>query len=96
MLLDFDEQQLRASLATWQEALNMRRPALAGPSSKDHADSLARVDQTLAGCLAVLQACTSADEDIGAMRSLQDELQELRQWIRETRCALDVIAHAQR
>lgn len=94
MLLHLDDKQLRSSLAVWREALAVGRPALQGCGASEQADSLARLDHMLAGCLAVLHSCTSADGDTEAMRPLLEELEALQEWIAEGRCALDIMNHS--
>lgn len=94
MLLNLDDQQLRSSLAVWREALAVGRPALQGHGTTEQADSLARLDHMLAGCLAVLRSCTSADGDTETMRPLLEEVEALRTWIAEGRCALDLMKHS--
>lgn len=91
MLLNLNDSQIRSSLAVWREALAVGRPALRGGGPSEQADSLARLDHMLAGCLAVLQSCTSADGDTEAMRPLLEELEALRAWVAEGRCALDMM-----
>ena len=91
MLLNLDDQQLRSSLAVWREVLAVGRPALQGPGASEQADSLGRLDHMLAGCLAVLHSCTPADADTEAIRPLLEEVEALREWIAEGRCALDMM-----
>lgn len=93
MRLNLDDKQLRSSLAVWRDALAMGRPALQGHGTIGQADSLARLDHMLAGCLAVLRSCTSADGDTETMRPLLEEVESLRAWIAEGRCALDLMNH---
>lgn len=96
MLLNLDDKQLRSSLAVWREALAEGRPALKGRSASEQADSLARLDHMLAGCLSVLHWCTSADADADtdAMGPLLEELEAMREWIAEGRCALDMMTQS--
>ena len=91
MLLNLDDHQLRTSLAVWREALAVGRPARQGRGMSEQADSLARLEHMLAGSLAVLRSCTPADGDTEAMRPLMEELEALREWIAEGRCALDMM-----
>lgn len=94
MLLNLDDQQLRSSLAVWRETLAVGRPALHGRGASEQADSLARLDHMLAGCLAVLHSCTCAEGDTEAMRILLQEIEALREWIAEGRCALDMMTQS--
>lgn len=94
MLLNLDDKQLRSSLAVWREALAEGRPALQGRGVSEQADSLARLDHMLAGCLSVLHWCTSADGDTDAIRPLLEELEAMREWIAEGRCALDMMTQS--
>lgn len=94
MLLKLDEQQLRSSLAVWREALAAGRRALQGRGVSEQVASLARLDHMLEGCLAVLHSCTSADGDTEAMRPLLEELEALRAWMAEGRCALDIMTQS--
>lgn len=95
MLLNFDDKRLRSSLAVWREALAVGRPALQGGGTKERAVSLTKLDHMVAGCPAVFHSCTSSDRDIGAMRDLREELEAMRAWIAEGRCALEMMSHAQ-
>lgn len=90
MRLNFDDQQLRSSLALWKEAMEVGKPALHGRSASEHAQVLARLDDTVNGCLAVLHACTAGGDDAVAMRGLVEELHALREWIQEGRVALEM------
>lgn len=100
MLLNFDHQQLRSSLAVWREALAVGRPAFHGRGAKEQANSLAIIATTcwqagrLAGCLAVLHSCSCADRDTDAMRTLLQEIEALREWIAEGQCALDMMTES--
>lgn len=91
MLLNFDDQQLRSSLALWKEAMEVGDLASDGRTPSEHAQVLARLDDTVKGSLAVLHACAAVGDEAIAMRELVEELQALREWIQEGRAALDIV-----
>lgn len=91
MLLNLDVQQLRSSLTLWKDAMAVGTPALQGRSTREHTQVLTRLDDTVAGCLAVLHACAPAEGEPGEMRDLVDELRALRDWIHEGHTALNMM-----
>lgn len=96
MLLNLDDQQLRSSLALWKEVVALGGPALQGRSTRERVQVLARLDDTVAGCLAVLRACTAGGDEVVPLNGLIEELQGLREWVQEGRTAVGMMLNEQR